>query len=253
MLGALVHCIAAWKRKESALERKRQNSAVVTRFAPSPDRLPAYRRRPHRAVQLALRPPPRRQVPAAHRGHRQGALDHGGDRRDPRRDALARPRLGRPRILPVAILGAARRGRAQAARARRRLPLLHDARRSWPRSARRRPSAAVPDRQPVARPHRASRADKPVRHPPEGAARGRDGHRRPVQGRVTVQNAELDDFILLRSDGTPDLHAGGGRRRPRHGRHPRHPRRRPSSTTPSASWRSSARWAGRSRPTPTCR
>src|SRR5439155_11723998 len=24
-----------------------------------------------------------------------------------------------------------------------------------------------------------------------------------VQGRVTVQNAELDDFILLRSDGTP--------------------------------------------------
>ena len=49
-----------------------------------------------------------------------------------------------------------------------------------------------------------------------------------VQGRVTVQNAELDDFILLRSDGTPDLHARGGRRRSRHGRHPRHPRRRPS-------------------------
>ena len=34
-----------------------------------------------------------------------------------------------------------------------------------------------------------------------------------VQGRVTVQNAELDDFVLLRSDGTPDLHAGGRRRR----------------------------------------
>src|SRR3954469_19470345 len=42
MLGALVHCIAATKRKESAPQRKRQNmpsessSPVVTRFAPSP-------------------------------------------------------------------------------------------------------------------------------------------------------------------------------------------------------------------------
>src|SRR3954453_8302727 len=42
MLGALVHCIAATKRKESAPQRKRQNmpsassSSVVTRFAPSP-------------------------------------------------------------------------------------------------------------------------------------------------------------------------------------------------------------------------
>src|SRR5438270_7054619 len=42
MLGALVHCIAATKRKESAPQRKRQNmpsassTPVVTRFAPSP-------------------------------------------------------------------------------------------------------------------------------------------------------------------------------------------------------------------------
>ena len=54
---------------------------VVTRFAPSPDRLPAHRRRAHGAVQLALRPPPRRQDAAAHRGHRPRALDRGGDRR----------------------------------------------------------------------------------------------------------------------------------------------------------------------------
>ena len=45
--------------------------------------------------------------------------------------------------------------------------------------------------------------DKPVRHPPQGAARGRDVIDDQVQGRVTVQNAELDDFVLLRSDGTP--------------------------------------------------
>ena len=47
---------------------------VVTRFAPSPDRLPAYRRRPHRAVQLALCPPLWRQDAAADRGHRPRAL-----------------------------------------------------------------------------------------------------------------------------------------------------------------------------------
>ena len=42
-----------------------------------------------------------------------------------------------------------------------------------------------------------------VRDPPQGAARGRDRDRRPRPGPRTVQNAELDDFVLLRSDGTP--------------------------------------------------
>ena len=41
MLGALVRCIAQWKKEESAPERKRRkmataNDTVVTRFAPSP-------------------------------------------------------------------------------------------------------------------------------------------------------------------------------------------------------------------------
>ena len=48
-----------------------------------------------------------------------------------------------------------------------------------------------------------------------------------VQGTVRVANAELDDMIILRSDGTPTYNARGGGRRPRHGDHPRHPRRRP--------------------------
>src|SRR5262245_23904015 len=45
-------------------------------------RLPPYRRGAHRAVQLAVRPSSRRQVPAAHRGHRPRALDRTRDRRD---------------------------------------------------------------------------------------------------------------------------------------------------------------------------
>src|SRR5215470_7154622 len=104
MLGALVHCIAATREEESALERKwfvRSTRRYALRALP--DRIPAHRRGAHGPVQLAVRPPPRRQVPAADRGYRQGPLDQGSDRRDPRRDELARARLGRPRILPVAI------------------------------------------------------------------------------------------------------------------------------------------------------
>ena len=52
--------------------------AVRVRFAPSPDRPPARRRRAHRAVQLAVRAPPRRRVHPAHRGHRPRALHRGG-------------------------------------------------------------------------------------------------------------------------------------------------------------------------------
>ena len=67
---------------------------VVTRFAPSPTGYPAYRRRAHRALQLAVRPPPWRQVPAAHRGHRPRPLHPAGRRRDPRRTVMARPAIG---------------------------------------------------------------------------------------------------------------------------------------------------------------
>ena len=45
----------------------------------------AYRRRAHRAVQLALCPPHRRHVPAAHRGHRPRALHPRSGGRDPER------------------------------------------------------------------------------------------------------------------------------------------------------------------------
>ncbi len=62
---------------------------------------------------------------------------------------------------------------------------------------------ALPDQQPVARHRPTDQGDKPfvirLKAPREGETVIDD----QVQGRVTVQNSELDDFILLRSDGTP--------------------------------------------------
>jgi glutamyl-tRNA synthetase len=44
--------------------------------------------------------------------------------------------------------------------------------------------------------------------PHQGAAGGRDGRARPVQGDVRFPNKDLDDFIILRSDGNPTyMHA----------------------------------------------
>ena len=62
---------------------------------------------------------------------------------------------------------------------------------------------AVPDPQPVARPSPTAPADQPfvvrLKAPQDGETAIED----QVQGRVTVQNSELDDFVLLRSDGSP--------------------------------------------------
>ena len=56
-----------------------------------------------------------------------------------------------------------------------------------------------------------------------------------VQGRVVVPNTQLDDMIILRSDGNADLQLRRGGGRPRHGHHPRHPRRRSSHQRRAAS------------------
>ena len=60
-----------------------------------PDGLAARRPGPHGALQLGVRPPPRRHVRVPHRGHRRGAQHPGVLRRPLRGDALARSRLGR--------------------------------------------------------------------------------------------------------------------------------------------------------------
>ena len=83
-----------------AQERTTIGASVKWRHDPRPfravaHRLPARRRRPHRALQLALRAAARRRVRAAHRGHRRRAVVRRDGRGHPRRPALARPRLGR--------------------------------------------------------------------------------------------------------------------------------------------------------------
>ena len=89
---------------------------------------------------------------------------------------------------------------------RPRLSLLHDRRRDRRdarRGAGREAAAAHP--QPVARPRpdddarRRCPSSSACKAPREGATTIEDR----VQGSVTVQNAELDDLVLLRSDGTP--------------------------------------------------
>ena len=62
---------------------------------PFPHRLPSHRRRPHRALQLALRQASRRHLRAAHRGHRRRALESWGTwSTGSSGHALARARLG---------------------------------------------------------------------------------------------------------------------------------------------------------------
>ena len=91
-----------------------------------PHRLPAHRRRAHRALLLGLRAPARRQVRPAHRGHRPGALHRGLGEGDPRRHEVARPGLGRGPVLPDAAPRALPGSRGAADRRGQGLPLLGD-------------------------------------------------------------------------------------------------------------------------------
>ena len=112
----------------------------------------------------------------AHRGHRPRALDARGDRGDPRRADLARPRLGRRADQPVRARRPPRRGRPRDARARHRLPLLRDRRgdRGVPRAGQGRgPPAALP----LALARRRSRRPRPTR--PTSSACARRARARP--------------------------------------------------------------------------
>ena len=218
------------------------------------DRLPAYRRRAHGLVQLAVRPASRRQVPAAHRGHRQGALD----------------RARRSTRSSTGCAGSASIGTATNITSR-------NSGRATPRSPTGCSSAAhayrcymtqeelAAQREAAPGERRPFRIDSPwrdarrrarrqaVRHPPEGAARGRDGDRRPGPGpgrrsrmpRSTISSCSARTaprptcwrwWSTITTWASPTSSAATT-----------------ISTTPSASWRSSARWAGPSRPMPTSR
>ena len=73
-------------------DRKSETRPALCAFA---HRNAAYRRGADGAVQLALRPPHRRQIPAAHRGHRPRALHARGRGGHPERADMAGPELGR--------------------------------------------------------------------------------------------------------------------------------------------------------------
>ena len=163
------------------------------------------------------------------RGYRQGALDPGGDRRDPRRDDAGSASTGTARRMFQSEFADRHAEVAHELLGERpRLSLLDDARRSWPRSARRRrPSGGRSARAaPGATAER--RARRALRRPAEGAAGGRDGHRRPGPGPGHRPERRARRFRAAPLGRHADLHARRGGRRSRHGRHPRHPRRRSS-------------------------
>ena len=226
---------------------------------PLPHRLPPRRRRPHRAVQLALRPPHRRHDRAPDRGHRPGAEHRRPHPGDPRRARLARHHLGRGAVLPGRVRRPApRRRRASAGGGQGVSLLLH------PRGAGR----------PAGRAEAAGgafRYDRRCYRLPRGRDRGAGS--RPgtpftirfllqdeeiawddaVHGRISFQGRDLDDFVILRSDGTRDLQPRRGVRRHRDADHPRHSGRRSHLEHAEADRALSRARARRPRCSPTCR
>ena len=204
-------------------------SNVRTRFAPSPDRLPAHRRRAHGALQLGLHAPRRRPLRAAHRGHRPRALD-------------ARVRGGRCSTASAGSASTGTRGRsARASGARATTPrssglLAKDRayrcvctpdrdRGAPPGDDRRRPQVDL--RRPL--PRAGPRPGLPAATPcgcgsrPRASSRWRrPGVRRERPGRA--RDRRHDHPPQRRRAALPPRRRG---RRRRHGHHPRDPRRRP--------------------------
>ena len=119
---------------------------------------------------------------------------------------VARPAVGRRRHLPVRARGAARRGGAPDAGRGQGLSLLRLAQGTRGDARRRRSSAGVPMR------YDGRWRDRDPKDAPPGVApvvrlkapqSGQTVIQDAVQGEVKVENAQLDDMILLRADGTP--------------------------------------------------
>src|SRR5439155_1117973 len=138
-------------------------------------RLPAHRRRPHRAVQLAVGAEEQGRIRAAHRGHRPVA-QHAAERRgDHRRPQVARARLGR---------GADRRRTARAlfpdaaARNLRQAPGIPD-----------RAGQGVPLRLHEGRAGPSARAGRP--REPRGQVTGHRPHQEPAAGILGAEKQRL--------------------------------------------------------------
>ena len=220
---------------------------VRVRFAPSPTGSFHVGGARTALFNWALRAAPQGRLHPAHRGHRPLALDRRAHRADHRRAALARPRLGRgPAGTRLSADRALRRSTARtpsvccAEGARLPLPLRA-------RHARRRCARPPEARKETFRyPGTCREADVPESEPHalrlrDPAERPDGGRRRRSTARVGFDNDTLDDWILVRTDGTPDLQLlrGGGRRH--HEDHPRHPRQRPPVATRPSRSRATAR------------
>ena len=204
-------------------------------------RLPPRRRRPHRALQLAVRAPARRRVRAAHRRHRRRAVvgrrwskasstacaGSGSTGTKARRSAArTRPyfqseRLDRYRAMAARLVDAGRARTTATARPRNS---------SQARAARKRRTAWRYDRtccaltaDEIASPRSATACRAPSAFAsPTGTTRFDD----LVHGPIEFDGANIEDFVILRSDGHPTYqlsvvvrrcgdgdHACGARRR----------------------------------------
>ena len=185
-------------------------------------------------LQLGAGPPARRHVRAADRGHRRGPQPPGVDAGHHRRPGLDR-----------ASAPTTRRSRARTSRA------------PTPRPTSPPPSASTPTAGRTTATSRASRSRPAPRQTGKpgydgysrdrglgaGSRPGRCGSASPtattvvhdaIRGDVTFANDTIEDFVLLRGNGTPDLRAGQRRRRHRDGHHPRRARRGAPAQHPQA-------------------
>ena len=214
------------------------------RFAPSPDRRPAHRRRAHGALQLADGPRQRRDARAAHRGHRPRALDARERRADPRRAALAGARLrrgpdqpGQPHRPPPG--GPASSCSTAATPTAPTRPA--DDVKAYKARARRRPrlSAASDEGEGAVR----------LRVPDEGATVVHD----LIRGDTTFQHVHLDDPVIARADGSRRSTTSPSRSTTSTPRSPTSSAARTTSPTRPSSCSSSRRSAPSRRCTRTCR
>src|SRR6266511_4172931 len=130
------------------------------------DRVPARRHRAHVPLQLAVRAPAGRRVPAADREHRHQSRGRRRHRADPAFAVVARYRLGRAGDVPARPAGRVRGVRAATARVRARLR---------------------------------GRGAMRFRMPEEGETGWED----VIRGKIDVPNASIEDLVLVRGDGRP--------------------------------------------------
>ena len=175
--------------------------------------LPPRRRRPHRPVQLALRPPDRRRVPAAHRGHRHRAQPARADRRHPALDPVARPGVGRRAGAPVRPPRPPPRGRRRSS-----WPSGHAFWSAW-QPARR---GERPARAAGAGPRRRPRAGRgPGAALPGARRRARPSFTDLVRGDGLRRQRRHRGLRARAGQRHADVPARQRRRRRRHGDHPR--------------------------------